>query len=49
MQAIETPGMIKMARPRFVDGVVVTTKKNDLALTAIGGNQCGMNSNNIIR
>jgi hypothetical protein len=49
MQAIEPSGVIEMARSCLVNRVVVAAKQNDLAFTALSGNQCGMNSNNTIR
>jgi hypothetical protein len=47
MQTIESPGVIEMSLASLVDRVVVATEKNDLALAAIGGNKCGMNSHDV--
>ncbi|HKS52706.1 MAG TPA: hypothetical protein VJS67_12630 [Pseudonocardiaceae bacterium] len=47
MQAIKSPGVIEMSLASLVDRVVVATEKNDLALAAIGGNKCGMNSHDV--
>jgi len=48
MTAVESSRVIELCRMRGVNRVVVAPKQNNLAITVVGWNQCGMDGNDAI-